>query len=83
MFYKKVGLFRKRARKWGEVQVLRAQWGLGWASLVTGRENALKPLHDLAHPLQEEWAMGRACLFGTSLALSLKDTVSGTHRVCS
>lgn len=28
-FCKKVGLFRKEARKWGEVQVLRAQWGLG------------------------------------------------------
>lgn len=34
--YKKVGLFRKEARKWGEVQVLKAEWGLGQASLVTG-----------------------------------------------
>lgn len=50
VFYKKGGLFRKRARKWGEVQVLRAQWGLGWASLLTGRKHAQKPSPGLATP---------------------------------
>lgn len=79
-FYKKVGLFRKEARKWGEVQVLRAQWGLGPASPVTGRGHVQKPPQGLAHPLQEELAAWRGLRLGTSLALSLKDTSEALAR---
>lgn len=51
---------------------------LSWASLVTGRDHVQKPPHNPAHPPQER-ATGRACLFETTLALSLKDTVSGSQ----